>query len=395
MAESNVQLNNNSTPGARIGTITRVEGADTVHTQGVAIVDPDTGDVRNTALESTQVAIQNQLNVTLSSLRDAITGIGGAAKTLADVVTQLTTQVKSTQTDLQTARDARVSLVGALHVGNRQVVFSDFFADGIDAAKWATAASGTAAASTATNAGAITFATGTTANSGITFTGARALIAIAGSTAVMQCGVTIPDGGTANNIRRWGAFDASNGYFWELDGAALYAVSRKAGVDTRVAAAAADMTVNRLYEIEYQGNTAVFLRERVAVATLSGAVALPRTANINFPLRFENVNANGSTTNVSMLVRGCSISRTAGLDPEQGFWSYYAGTSGTVVVAAGQRVVGITAVATSNGVTMSINGIATVPIPNNSALEIRPKGQLIAPTITFTGTASYFVEVVG
>lgn len=76
-----------------------------------------------------------------------------------------------------------------------------------------------------------------------------------------------------------------------------------------------------------------------------------------------------------------------------GSWAYYAGASGTVTVSAGQRVIGIAAHATTAG-SMTINGGASVPIPANVGLAIAPNGNLVAPTIVFTGTDSYFVEVV-
>lgn len=76
-----------------------------------------------------------------------------------------------------------------------------------------------------------------------------------------------------------------------------------------------------------------------------------------------------------------------------GTWSYYAGASGTVVVSAGQRVIGIAAHATTAG-TLTINGGQSVPIPAGSGIAIAPFGNLTAPTLVLTGTDSYFVETV-
>lgn len=76
-----------------------------------------------------------------------------------------------------------------------------------------------------------------------------------------------------------------------------------------------------------------------------------------------------------------------------GAWSYYAGTSGSVVVSAGARVLGIAAHSTTGG-SFTINGANTVTIPANVSINIEPLGNLIAPTIVFTGTDTYFVEVV-
>jgi hypothetical protein len=76
-----------------------------------------------------------------------------------------------------------------------------------------------------------------------------------------------------------------------------------------------------------------------------------------------------------------------------GTWSYYAGTSGTVVVAPNWRVVGITAHSTSGG-TLVINSGQTFPILAGTAIAIQPGGNIVAPTLVFTTTDSYFVEVV-
>jgi hypothetical protein len=80
-------------------------------------------------------------------------------------------------------------------------------------------------------------------------------------------------------------------------------------------------------------------------------------------------------------------------DSERGSWGYSAGTSGTVVVATGRRVVGIGAHSTAGG-TLTINGGDSVVVPAGVAINIHPKGNLVAPTIVFTATTSYFVESV-
>jgi hypothetical protein len=77
-----------------------------------------------------------------------------------------------------------------------------------------------------------------------------------------------------------------------------------------------------------------------------------------------------------------------------GTWSYYAGTSGTINVTSGQRVLGITAHATNAGSTMTINGGQSFPIIANSAFNLTPNGNLTAPTIVFSGTDSYFIETI-
>src|SRR5579863_9998328 len=81
------------------------------------------------------------------------------------------------------------------------------------------------------------------------------------------------------------------------------------------------------------------------------------------------------------------------VDKNFGTWSYYAGTSGTVTVSAGQRVIGIGCHSTSGG-SFTINSGSSIPVPANVGISIEPLGNLTAPTIVFTSTDSYFVEVV-
>lgn len=84
----------------------------------------------------------------------------------------------------------------------------------------------------------------------------------------------------------------------------------------------------------------------------------------------------------------------SGSDPKTtGTWSYYAGVSGAVSVSAGQRVIGIAAHSTSGG-TVSINGGPSIPLPATISVAIAPVGNLVAPSIVFTGTDTYMVEVV-
>lgn len=81
------------------------------------------------------------------------------------------------------------------------------------------------------------------------------------------------------------------------------------------------------------------------------------------------------------------------VDKSFGTWSYYGGTAGTVVVTAGQRVLSVSCHSTTGG-TLQINGGQVIPVPANVGFAINPLGNLIAPTITYTGTDSYFIEVV-
>jgi hypothetical protein len=81
-------------------------------------------------------------------------------------------------------------------------------------------------------------------------------------------------------------------------------------------------------------------------------------------------------------------------DNERGTWGYVAGVNGTVAVAAGRRVTGISAYSAAGG-TVTINGGDSIVIPAGASISISPKGNLQAPTIVFSaGVTSYVIESV-
>lgn len=76
-----------------------------------------------------------------------------------------------------------------------------------------------------------------------------------------------------------------------------------------------------------------------------------------------------------------------------GAWGYVAGVTGTPVLPAGCRVIGIAAIPATGGGTVTVDGGDTVVIPEGFPLDWQPLGQLVAPTLVFSGTQSFVVEV--
>lgn len=101
----------------------------------------------------------------------------------------------------------------------------------------------------------------------------------------------------------------------------------------------------------------------------------------------EVLNAPPSTADYGL------VTRTVGLPNQAGTWSYYAGASGTVNVSSSERVLGIATHALTAG-SFTIDGGDSIPVPANTGIAIQPLGNLVGPTIVFSGTDSYFVEVV-
>lgn len=72
---------------------------------------------------------------------------------------------------------------------------------------------------------------------------------------------------------------------------------------------------------------------------------------------------------------------------------YQSGTGGgTVAVAAGRRVCGITALAVGSDGTITINGGSVITVRAGNTFSYNPNGNLIAPTIVFSASLDYFIE---
>lgn len=157
----------------------------------------------------------------------------------------------------------------------------------------------------------------------------------------------------------------------------------------------------------------VSVTEPVSVDDNGGSLTVDGTVGVsNFPA-LQPVSDNGGsltvdgTVAVSNMVAATEtgLAKDANLDAlrvkipdEEGTWSYFAGSSGTVNVPANGRVIGIAASTAQSGAAVAIDGGSAIPIPvpgsGVGAVDIAPRGNLIAPSIVFTNTDSYLVEVV-
>jgi hypothetical protein len=136
-----------------------------------------------------------------------------------------------------------------------------------------------------------------------------------------------------------------------------------------------------------------------ATQPISGNVGILGTVPISGSVSVSNFPA---TQNVDVIntvpVTGTFFQTTqpvseTNVDRNFGTWGYYAGTNGSVTVTSGQRVLGIGTHATTAG-SFTINGGSSIPVPAGVSVNIQPLANLVAPTIVFTGTDSYFIEVV-
>ena len=159
-------------------------------------------------------------------------------------------------------------------------------------------------------------ATGTTSGSSVVQRSARVARYMGGSSNVFRAQVQRP-ATVGANVQRWGAYSSTDGCFFEADNVLGFAVvTRKGGVDTRVATGTfnGDMGVSYVvgtvvvtYEIVWTNGKVYFLvnDELLHVVTASSA---PWANTVNLPVAFENVN--GANVNDNTLdVRVATISR--------------------------------------------------------------------------------------
>lgn len=93
----------------------------------------------------------------------------------------------------------------------------------------------------------------------------------------------------------------------------------------------------------------------------------------------------GASTEATLLLLETNTAKNYGT------WGYVSGIDGTVVVTG--RVVGIGAYSLLGG-SFTINGGDVITLPSGVAYNIQPNGNLVNPTIIFTGTNTFIIETV-
>jgi hypothetical protein len=118
------------------------------------------------------------------------------------------------------------------------------------------------------------------------------------------------------NTRRWGAFDASNGYYFKWNGTTFYVGSRKGGVDIDIPSSAfngvlgTDYQIDtylHTYEIVWVRRTAWFLVDSKALHNIV-VTDTPNTNTFHLKIGFENTNGANTNNNILYCLSG-SVNR--------------------------------------------------------------------------------------
>lgn len=221
-----------------------------------------------------------------------------------------------------------------------RLVGTSFSGSVLDTNFW-TSSLGTGGTATVANAQ-CTLATGTTANNATSLQTVRTARYVGGSSNRYRSVIRIPDGGTANNTRKWGAFDGTDGAYFQLAGTTLSVVTIKGGSPTAVASGSfngdlgAEYSLGAnatTYEIYWTNSKVYFVIGGMTLHTISASAATWANT-LHLPSRIENTNSGGSTTNISIEIRVATISRL-GQAQTQPTSKYQSGTTAGIICKTG------------------------------------------------------------
>ena len=242
----------------------------------------------------------------------------------------------------------RVSPMGALKTGATvRLVGATFAGATVDTNFWTnTTVVGTGTSDQTTNPRCLTLLTGGTANSSIVVNSTRVARYIGAIPNYYRANVNAPAVSTTKgtNTRRFGAFDANDGYFFLLVQAkgetapTLSIVTRKATVDAPVATGSFNgdwgatyaLDVNcHTFEIWWSNKNAYFFIDDVLLHTITSTV-IPATTTQNLKVGMENTNSLTEDANNPLVVRSSTINRLGNL-VTQPTWKYIHGAATTVL----------------------------------------------------------------
>jgi hypothetical protein len=240
-------------------------------------------------------------------------------------------------------------LVGATFVGTT-----------LDTRFWTPTVAGSGTAAQAN--GQLVLQTGATADSTASIVSVRNGRYIAGSSNRYRAVIRLPDAGSANNTRRWGAFTSTDGCFFQLSGTTFSVVTRKGSSDTVVSSGSfngvlgstfAPGTNARTWEIYWTNSKVYFVVGDDVLHTVSAPTA-PWSATVSLPIAASNVNTGGGTADVQLEARVQSITRL-GAAQSQPTSYYQSGTTAGVVLKYGAG---------------NLHGVAVSGVANNSVITL-------------------------
>lgn len=345
-------------------------------------------------------------------IKAVLTGINQDGE-FVNIQSSYANSLKSTLYDGETGRRSEIEPLGALKVEMPIRLVGTTFANGTkDPNFWTETVTGTGSI---TQAGDITLATGTTADSTAKYSTVDKARKVTGTTNQFRAvarNVTAPQ---ADNVRRIGAYDSNNGFFLQFDGTTFGVGSRKSGTDTIVengsfngnGGATIDfgsgLDFTRVV-IDYTALSARFFINGTLIHTISASTT-SLTNTLNLPATIENFNENGNTTDNSYEVLFATILRLGEIST--GSKSYFqSGTTAGVVLKYNAGIVSglvISGVANNSVITLYDNTAASGTVlwssgampANTTPFDIDTKSLPFnnGLTLTITGASSNILVV--
>lgn len=223
--------------------------------------------------------------------------------------------------DEETGKQAQVEPLGSL----KTIIPTRLVGTGFDGTKedsnfWTKSAVSSA---TVVQAGGLILSTGaTTANSAVTYTSVKNARKVPGSANQFRTVVRLSSVSQANNFRRIGAYNISDGYFFQVKNTTFGVVARKAGIDTEVNSGSFNGnygtsvgigTELKRLTIEYTAVSTKFYINDTLLHTISSTNA-SLTNTQTLPVTIENNNFGGNSTDNTLEVRFATILRLGQLN---------------------------------------------------------------------------------